>query len=292
MAMDAATMAGQIGFAQAFFQQDSELQNLLNQAVGGQWDATRFQSAFMNTNWYRTKEASYRQWLDLSTRDPVEAQAKLFDRVNEFKDRATQLGWAYNPDWLRTLAEWSIAWSWSDKQTTDIFAEETLKAGGFTPGQMGGTPAMVEMQLKKMAGDYGLTLTDNQTRDWAYGVVNESYTQDNIKDFMRDQAKSRYVGMSSQLDQGFTVRQVASEYVNSYARLLETDPDTVNLNDNIIQQALQGAPQAPGQPPVMQSVYQFERAVRRDPRWLRTKNARDDLVTAGQSLLKDWGLVA
>jgi hypothetical protein len=104
-------------------------------------------------------------------------------------------------------------------------------------------------------------------------------------------AKSKYPGMGAFLDMGQTVRQVATPYVQSYAQLLEVDADSVDMNDNLIQQALQGTPSSATAPPQMQSVYQFERSVRRDPRWVRTKNARDSVTNAAHNVLRDWGLV-
>lgn len=277
----------QYGFGQQFFGSDPELQNLINQAVNGQWSSEKFQSAFMNTAWYRSRWANLRTWTDLETRDPAEASNKVNERVLEFNDNLSQLGVTLDAGTIQSLAYNSLQFGWTPAQTKDILGGMV----NYTPGQMGGTPAAVEMQVKKVAGDYGLTLTGSQVSDFVSGVVTDRYTEDNIKDFMADMAKSKYVGMTPYLDKGMTVRQVASQHVSSYAKLLEVDPDSVDLNDTVIQQALQGTPPAPGALPEMQSVYQFERAVRRDPRWLRTKNARDSMTTSGQSLLRDWGLV-
>lgn len=280
-------MAAQLGFVQAFFQADPELAALLKAAVAGQWDAQRFQAAFMNTNWYRSRVASDRQWVDLETRDPAEAARKRQARKAELEDRISQLGASIDPATLDMYVDWSLRYSWTNTETTNILGSLV----DYTPGNMGGTPAAIEMQVNKLASDYGLTLTSAQLSDYVSGIVTERYTQDNIADFMRDMAKSKYVGMGAYLDKGMTVREVASNYTNSYARLLEVDDGSVNLNDNLIQQALQGSPTKPGEVPQMQSLYQFERSVRRDPRWLRTKNARDSMVNAVQGIAQDWGLV-
>lgn len=284
---DAGALSVSYGFGQAFFGSDPELQSLINQAVNGQWANEKFQSAFMNTNWYRARQASVRTWFDLATRDPAEANRKISERFTDFRNQISQLGASVDDGTLWDMAGNSLQFGWSDAETKNFLAGHV----NFTAGQMGGTPAAVEMQVKKIAGDYGLTLSGSQVSDYVSGVVTSRYTEDNVRDFMADMAKSKYVGMTPYLDKGMTVRQVASQHVSSYAKLLEVDPDSVDLNDTVLQQALQGTPPAPGALPEMQSVYQFERAVRRDPRWLRTKNARDSMTTSGQSLLRDWGLV-
>jgi len=89
-----------------------------------------------------------------------------------------------------------------------------------------------------------------------------------------------------------TVRQIAAPYMQSYSNLLEVPEDAIDLEDQVVQQALQGSPGGPNQPPQMKSVYQFERDLRKDPRWARTKNARESATSAVMSIGRDWGLVA
>lgn len=285
--MDATGYAASLGFAQAFFNADPELSQLIRNAVSGQWDTQQFQGAFMNTTWYRTRSSGIRQWADLTTRDPAEAQRKVQETVAKLKNQTSQFGITWDDGYYNEVANAVIAWQWSDVELKNFLA-------GFVntnPGQMGGTPAAVEMQINKLAGDFGITVPQSNMRDFITGIVSERYTEDNVRDYMRDMAKSKYAGMGSYLDQGMTVRQVAAPYTASYSNLLEVDADTVDLNDGLMQQALQGVSPAPGQPPQMQSVYQFERSLRRDPRWLRTKNARDSVTSAAQGVLRDWGLV-
>lgn len=280
-------LEAQYGYAADFFNSDPELRKLIQDAVSGQWTPQVFQARFMNTAWYKARNAAQRQWADLSTRDPAEAAAKLADRKRDFANRLGQFGVTLDDSSLTFAATNSLREGWDEAGTKAMMA----MFANYHPGQAGGTPATLEMQMKGLANDYGVSLSDGQLTDWVNGMLAERYTQDNITDALKDMARSKYPGMSSYLDRGMTVKQVAAPYTQSYGQLLEVDPDTVDLNDNLIQQALQGQPPSDGKDPTMQSVYQFERAVRRDPRWQRTKNARDSVVSAGQNILRDWGLV-
>lgn len=282
------TLAAQYGFAAAFFNSDPELRALINQAVAGQWAVAKFQARFMNTKWYRSREASARQWADLMARDPSEAAAKIGDRKRDFADNFSQLGIPIDDATLTSLATQSLQWSWSPAQIKDIFASYVH----YVPGQMGGTVSAVEAQVRKMANDFGVTPTQSQMSDWITGILSERYTEDNLGDFLKDMAKSRYAGMSPYLDMGMTVRQVAGEYVNSFSRILETPSDAIDLMDPLIQQALQGSPPAQNQPPQMKTLYEFEKSLRQDPRWLRTSNARDQMTNAAMNIGRDWGLIA
>lgn len=286
MATNPNDIAAKYGFAAAFFNQDPELQRLLNDAIKGKWTTEVFQARFMNTNWYRARQASQRQWKDLETRDPAEAADKIHERKIEFADMASQWGITMDDTALSYWAKVTLEYSYTPEAIRDLFASMVD-----FDADLSGTPATLEMQIMKVAGDYGVTLSEGVRDDFVRGLLSEKYTEDNYIDYLRDMAKSKYTGMTAYLDQGMTVRQVAMPYLDSYARLLEVEPDTVDLNDNLIQQALQGTPAAQNQPPAMQSVYQFERSLRRDPRWLRTKNARSAVTDAGFNVLRDWGLV-
>lgn len=287
--VNSAELAASLGFAAAFFNADPELQALIKAAVAGQWSTTKFQAAFMNTKWYRSRQASVRQWQDLITRDPTEANKKISDQKLVLSDMLTQFGVNVDDKTLTKLATESLQYAWSSAQLKNVAASMVNMSD---MGNLGGTPATLEMQVQKLANDYGLNTTDAQLRDWVGGLLSEKYTQDNITDFLKDQAKLKYAGLSSQLDRGLTVRQAASPYLQSYSNILETDQDSIDLNDPLIQQALQGKRTDPTKPPTMQSVYDFEQSLRQDPRWLQTKNAHNDLTNAAIGIGRDWGLIA
>lgn len=285
MAVSPDEAAAQYGFARAFFNSDSELKKLLEDAIRGKWSNQMFQGKFMNTQWYRSRSATIRQWTDLETRDPAEMGRQLRAKQLRIYDQFSQLGMEGTFGMTQRLAYQSLKFGWDEDQLRDVIVDM------IDYGNLSGTPATLEMQIRGLAGDYGVNLSGRQTNDFINGLLTERYTEDNLRGFLKDSAKSKYVGLSSMLDKGFTVRQVAAPYVDSYSRLLEVDSETVNLNDKHIQQALQGVPLKPGEPPAMQSVYQFERALRRDPRWARTKNARQSATDAVMGIARDWGLV-
>ena len=95
-------LAVQYGFAAAFFNSDPELKKLIQAAVKGQWSSAKFQAKFMATKWYRSREASVRQWADLMARDPKEAQNKINERKAELSDQFTQLGITVSDSWPPT----------------------------------------------------------------------------------------------------------------------------------------------------------------------------------------------
>lgn len=278
-------LAAQYGYAEAFFNIDPELKSLLDQAVKGQWTADKFKAKFMASNWYRNHSAAARSWSELNARSPAEAQDQINKKTLVISQMAKQLGVQIDDKRIRDLATWSLQFGWDDTQLRASVGSEWK----YTQNPAG-QAATTEDQIRQIAGDYGVTVSDGDMAKYTMGILRGDYTQDNYTDFVRDLARSKYPGMRSYIDQGFSVRQVASPYTQSYAQILEVDPSSVNLQDPHIQRALQGTPDPKTGQATMQSVYDFERTLRQDPRWQYTKNAHDSLTSVADGVLRDFGL--
>lgn len=325
-------LASQYGYAAAFFNSDPELANLIQQAVSGQWTADKFRAALMASNWYRSKSESTRQFIELQGRDPVEANKRIADQARKIQQTANQQGISIDPTRLQNMARDSLLYGWDDLHLQQaVAAEWHYQPNGGTSGGA----ATLETRYRQMADDYGVTLNDSQLGDFIGGTLAGRYTEDNVSDFLRDTARSKYPGLQQYLDVGMTVKQVASPYVQSYAQILEVGPDAVSINDPYIQRALQGqnpvkAPSGqsgastapfsaqvystspmrptlgsggssglpvtsaqPGPAPVPvqpMSLYDFEQQLRKDPRWLSTKNAKDSVTNTAIGVLRDFGI--
>lgn len=283
-----ADLAAQYGFAEAFFRSVPELQSLFSKAVSQQWTPSRWQGEFMNSTWYRQHAASIRQWKDLETRDPSEAQSKIQKREAQFSDHLTQLGAKLDPALVRQLARDSLINDWSTEQVDDILASYVP----YQEGKTGGTVATMQDQIKNMAYDYGVAVTPTQMSDWLRKLVTKEYTTDHIAAFMQESAKSKYAGLAPMLDTGRTTRDIAGQHITEFARLMEVSAETVSLDDPVMAKALQGKVDPKTGMPQMQTVFEMQNAAKRDGRWLKTGNARREMVGVGQTILKDMGLVS
>lgn len=281
-------LAAQYGYVASFFGQTPELQQLLNDAVKGQWTTSKFQARFMASGWYRSREANAREWVELKTRDPQTANSRIADKFYDLSHRASQMGVSLPDNEMFQIAETAIQWGWTDAYTTEQLAQKA----NVNPGQAQGTAAQTETDIRRLASDYGVDVSDANLMQWTRGVLAGQLGQDNLTTYIRDMAKSKYAGMSSYLDAGMTVRQVAAPYLQSYSDILEVSPDAVKITDPAVQKALQGSPPKPNQPPSMQTLYDFEKGLRQDSRWQYTKNAHKAVTDAGQSVLRDMGLVS
>jgi len=144
--------------------------------------------------------------------------------------------------------------------------------------------------LKELAGSYGMQFDEGWFNTAATNILTAKDDVDTYKEYIRDQAKSKFPTLSAQLDQGFTVRQLASPYIQTMSNILEIDANTIGLNDVYVNQALTGLNDK-GEPST-KPLWQFEQDLRKDPRWNYTKNAQDSLMGTARKVLQDFGLVS
>lgn len=280
-------LAAELGYASAFFNTDPELRKLLDKAVKENWSTAQFQAKFMATRWYRSHEASVREWVELNARDPAEVKSRIADQVFKVKNLASQMGIRITGSRLEQIAKDSLRFGFPDDQLEAVLAAEWKYRSGGTSG----FAADLETQIKQTAYSYGVSVSARQLQDWISGVMSNKYDESTLDDYVRDIARGKYKGLRNFIDAGMTTRQIAAPYLTSYANLLEQSEDTVSLDDPLLAQALQGRQQKDGQF-VSQSLYDFETSLRKDPRWLKTKNAREQTTNLGLKILQDMGLMS
>ncbi|NBW16212.1 MAG: hypothetical protein EBR82_50345 [Caulobacteraceae bacterium] len=108
---------------------------------------------------------------------------------------------------------------------------------------------------------------------------------ENIEDFNRLIRQQAKLGLPEKvgalLDEGLDLSNIYAPYRNTMAALLEVTPDSINLDDPILRSAY-------GQDKEM-SIFDFKRAVRKDPRWQYTDNAREEVSNIALGVLRDFG---
>jgi hypothetical protein len=65
------------------------------------------------------------------------------------------------------------------------------------------------------------------------------------------------------------------------ATVLEINPNTISLNDPTLRGAIG--------PDKEMSIYDFQRSLRKDPRWQYTNNAREEVSDVALKVLRDFG---
>ena len=265
------------GNKQAWAQQyNDKLQILQNSALAQGLDPSVFGAA-----------------LDLSNPNAIDAAFK--DANNPINQYFTQY---YNNTPDQTVI---------DRYVANHSSIKAIANNGVTT--VGGTLAANAAALRSYASQYGVSpmyLGANATWTNAAGSVNnpgsdyftnaadaiaKGYTTvESEQALYRAQAANMYKPFADQINNGYSVSQLASPYTSAVSNLLEVSPDSVKLGDttglgSLVTKALQGDGTNPT------TLDQFTSQVKARPEWLNTTNARNSLMDTATSLLRNFGLV-
>jgi hypothetical protein len=168
--------------------------------------------------------------------------------------------------------------SWATGYISTKFADEDVE----------GVLGEAQDRLKALARAYGVDMGES----WYAAATKQVGKGTAVEDFLdeiKQTAIGRYPGLADRINKGSNVAQIASPYIQSKARILEIDPDSVDLDDMDIQQAL-GYKDEKGAYST-KPLWQYETDLRRKPEWQYTKNAKDSYDTLMLKVLRDFGLM-
>lgn len=292
-------LAEQYGMAWAVIQGVPEIKALFAKAYGNgktRWSPEKFKSQFQSSKWYRDNSEAYRKARILQLSDPKTFSAEL-DRVQADVERmATERGITISSGQMRNIAKAIFMSGGTDQSSVLEYLDGTVKDGKWTPTKGVGVSSTEGMagsavnDLQKMAYSYGYTPADKDfyakaAREIAFGNA----TIEEYQNTILESAASQYPVFREQILSGaVTVRDVASPYIDSMARTLELAPESIELQDEMIQKALSASYDDKGNP-VVKSVWQFTKDLKEDPRWAYTKNAKDSMESTAVGVLRAFG---
>lgn len=283
----AAELAAKYGYAATLFQTSPELQKLIAEATKGQWTKEQFQARFMATSWYRNQAESYKRELAMRASNPEEMYHQRRKIEANIAQMAASAGFTIPTDRASTMAALAYRWDWTDAELRRAIAAEMQ----FNP-EMGGDVGADVQQVKSLAAQYGVNVTDQMAFDMAKQVFSGNMTEEGMRQWAVNQAKSMFPGLSDDIDRGLTVQQIASSYIEAKARILETDPNQIDLRtDSDVKQALGYLDPSSGKQAAM-PIWMYEQKLKQSPQWLQTKNAHEDLTKVGSKVLRDMGMMA
>jgi hypothetical protein len=155
----------------------------------------------------------------------------------------------------------------------------------YTPGKaVGGAAGGALGQLKATAAANGLDFDKQfgtQAQTWL-GKILQGEDPNTFKNIIRQTAK---LGLPEKvgalLDLGVDLDAIYSPYKNVMASVLEINPQTIGLDDKTLRSAIG--------PDKEMTIYDWERSLRKDPRWQYTNNARQEVSSIGLNVLQQLG---
>lgn len=285
--LDRDELAEQYGLSAALINSSKELKGLFNQAVSGGWSAAKFGAKLKNSKWWRTQSSTLRKYITQKYEDPASFKQKATNAYAKFNSMAAQVGLSPQmkngkaSSLLKKISYYSLALGWSDARIKDYLGNFVTTHGGMMWGEAGENFD----KMHELAYTNGLKFSTDRYKKWTREIAAGRSTLQNTESYIRQQAAAKYSAFSEQIKAGQNVIDLAAPYIKSAATLLELPETEVDLNEKLVANAMQGSHAGANFP-----LWQFENYVRNDPRWRKTNNARESMMTVARQVAKDFGM--
>jgi hypothetical protein len=309
------------GNVDSIFLYDDELKQLLIDAVGDpatakdDMDPTEFSRRLGASDWairngttyakrdaqrreYDETLAKYNQQLELA--DTQQKKDAILSKIGQLKTTssyamglasakayieatASGLTGTMSPERLDSFVK-RMYDSGNDKDP-NIINRELAALISYKPGtQLGGSIGGDLTTLRATARANGFNLDTqfgSNINDWLQRLA-KGESIETFKNTIRGAAKLGLPDkVANLLDQGLDLKDIYAPYRNVMASVLEVAPDSIGLDDKTLRMAIG--------PEKEISLYDFQRVLRKDPRWQYTDNARAESSDSVLKVLKDFG---
>lgn len=284
-------IAKNYGFALKVIYANPEITQLFEKALAEGWTNAMFQARLQDTNWWQTNSEYARTAWAAEQLGGADWETQKQNARLRVQEAATQVGRTLSPEELATLERRYLYEGWGQASRSRLLMQALSEGIQAAPeGQfMRGGAGDLQEQLANEARRNGLRFSQQFYQSAARSVASGLRTADDWRRDIRQQAASKWPIFGEQIRAGVDVADLASTYVQTMAETFEIDPDSIDLNDPFIVQALAGYDDQ-GKPKAM-GLWDFQQKLRKDPRWMNTKQATDEISSIATDVLRSFGFM-
>ena len=188
-------------------------------------------------------------------------------------------------EYLTANAEDPRLWI-EDKVKTDVlFGKKEVNSLAIPEGPSG----KYFVALKNFAADNGILLSDSAATSYANSIVTNVIDENTAFNALRESAAEAFPALADKIKAGINLKTLADPYIQSMSSILEIPDSGIDLFDPKVRGAL--AYTLPDGKVGTRSIYDFEKELRKDPRWQYTNNARNEAASVATTVLKDFGFM-
>lgn len=263
-----------------------ELKDLLKKAATSGYSLERFTSELHSTDWWKTHDDNVRAYTVLQS-DPAKLKSEVAGRASLLKDYATQFGVnlddatleAMGHDWLR------FGWDKHPELAKRAVIGKAQNLGAEQGGQLGAW----ETKAKSYGKQFLTNISDDEAWDWAQKLAGGQVTEENLTESLRQRAKGAYPSIADYIENGGTPRNYFAEHINTAAKLLEVDANTIDLTDPKFNSIISYAGQDGKIRPM--TVSETSKFIKQKDEYWQTSNANNEVSSLLNSLGQTFGKV-
>lgn len=276
-------------------EEKAQIDILFDKAIQQNWDEDKFMENLKGTKWWQGNFASFRQFF-LESRDPRNAGTfaeKVKNNIDSITAKIEALGIAPrsvdpvtgkvidNSPFMESVALEAIKNNWTDDQLENYLSTKSNII--FTGG---GTIGSYLDRVKSTAYLYGVKLDANMEKDINTSLLDPldgrdyNYWINSMKQMAIDAPENKPFAES--LKAGRSLYEVTASYRNQMASLLEVDSTAITWDD------LMGKI-VDGKTNNARTFADFTKALKQDPLWQYTRNAKETYSGMALDLAKMFG---
>lgn len=220
------------GYVKAFLDAHPDVKAKVDAAIKGGWTEARLEGEIRTTKWWKTRNASQRQWDVLSIEQPEEAARLIREKVSTLRTMASRMGLNLTDTQLENFAKMGVRDGRSDQELQVSLANRITLSNEDKGKPQAGQAGTAIDELRQMASEYGVTITDHNLLKWTREIVGGQRDPAELADTFRESAKALYPPLADMLDKGQTVKGFVSPYLDIASKQLGLMPDQMDLTDS------------------------------------------------------------
>lgn len=273
-----------------------DVATVLEQAVANQDSNAQIQAAIAQTQWWQTTSQAVKNFQQNSAANPADYSfttpgSIANQTLDQIKATAAGLGVGLTDQTAHDLAMNALKFGWTSQQIQQAIGASTV----YTVGQAGGwTDAdAVVKQLQGTAGQYLMSLSPDVLQSWAQNIVGGTQNMDQFKSYLANAASTKWTGMASQIQQGYTPNQIVDNYRTEAAKTMEVDPSSIDFVNNPTYSKILDyvPPNSTNGVHRLMTVSEMDQYLKGLPQWGSTQQARDQAANLEQTISQTFGKV-
>lgn len=211
----------------AIIKTNTEIRELLLEAVKNKWGPDKFLYELRQTEWYQNTDAAAREWeLQTGLEGAETTRGKIADQAQKIRETSLNMGLRLSDSVLNKIAEDSLKFKWTPQEVNTAIVDEANRGGGspLSQGYFGQT-------VRTTASQYGIRLSDTTASDWSNRLATGRETLQSLEDYLLNTSKALYPALSSGFDRGLSFSDMTDPYAQLASRILEIPATQVDFTD-------------------------------------------------------------
>jgi len=171
----------------------------------------------------------------------------------------------------------------NEKDWTLGFLSSKIPAEGDLLGASGSAQDMITA----FSQDYGIRLSPALAFDTVRDVIQGKIDQTGVEQMFKEQAKILFPHLSEKIDSGLSPRKIADTYIGNTTKILEKGITEVDMFNPYVKEAMTRKDDKGNY--VLPTADEHARSLRSKDEWLTTRNGKETLMKAADSILKTMG---